>query len=276
MKKYITSRLVIAMVSIALVFFSISFFLQRKNSEVTRVLSPLNNIVSGVDQVMGTPFRMFGVFVNNISDLFKTYEENQQLKRELLDLKNQELLVEELKNENEELKSNLKFSDVSSDKVILSTYVTGRTSESWLSKITIAVGENDGVKEGMLALSDGGLVGQVTSVTKNSSTVSLFSDVKGIQKLPVKMSSGTEEIYAILEGFDKEKNSFVLSQSNSDATVNNGSKVVTSGLDGQTLANILVGEVERVENSDDSLSKKIYVKPAADFNKISIVTIVGD
>ena len=51
---------------------------------------------------------------------------------------------------------------------------------------------------------------------------------------------------------------------------------MTSGLDGDTVANIAVGSVSSVKNSSDNLERVVYVTPAADFSDISYVTIIGD
>ena len=58
--------------------------------------------------------------------------------------------------------------------------------------------------------------------------------------------------------------------------IEEGDSVVTSGLDGDTVANISVGTVSSVKNSSESLERVVYVTSTADFSDISYVTIVGD
>ena len=63
---------------------------------------------------------------------------------------------------------------------------------------------------------------------------------------------------------------------NSSIDIDENDSVVTSGLDGDTVANIAVGSVSSVKNSSDNLERVVYVTPAADFSDISYVTIIGD
>ncbi|MBW4523664.1 MAG: rod shape-determining protein MreC [Phormidium tanganyikae FI6-MK23] len=54
--------------------------------------------------------------------------------------------------------------------------VIGRSADHWWQQVTLGRGTNDGVKEGSVVLSPGGLVGRVTQTTGGTSRVLLLSD----------------------------------------------------------------------------------------------------
>ncbi|GAP98496.1 rod shape-determining protein MreC [Leptolyngbya sp. NIES-2104] len=54
--------------------------------------------------------------------------------------------------------------------------VIGRSADHWWQQVTLGRGSNDGVKEGAVVMSPGGLVGRVTQTTPSSSRVLLLSD----------------------------------------------------------------------------------------------------
>ena len=97
-----------------------------------------------------------------------------------------------------------------------------------------------------------------------------------IFSIPVKISTASGDVFGILESYDSDKKCFVVSNLNSSIDIDENDSVVTSGLDGDTVANIAVGSVSSVKNSSDNLERVVYVTPAADFSDISYVTIIGD
>lgn len=54
--------------------------------------------------------------------------------------------------------------------------VIGRSADHWWQQVTLGRGTNDGVKDGSVVLSPGGLVGRVTQTTGTTSRVLLLSD----------------------------------------------------------------------------------------------------
>ena len=57
------------------------------------------------------------------------------------------------------------------------------------------------------------------------------------------------------------------------AKIKKGAKVVTNGMGGITPKGLYVGKVSRIGKDDYGLAKKVYIKPATNFNEINIVTV---
>ncbi|EFW88032.1 rod shape-determining protein MreC [Streptococcus equinus] len=275
MKKLRISRFVFfAVVILLLLSFSLSL-LFRNLGVISVVSSPIRSVVARVDSVVSAPFRSLGSLNEDIHDLFSTYSENKKLKKKVAELENQSEEIASLKIENEQLNNTINASSSISTQFSATGKVIVRSPVSWYESLTVKIGKDKNVAKKMLALSNGGLIGVVDDVDSSTSNIALLANGSDFS-IPVKISTASGDLYGILESFDSEKKCFVVSNLNSSTDVVEGDSVVTSGLDGDTVANVSVGSVSSVKNSSENLERVVYVKPTADFSDISYVTVVGD
>ena len=275
MKKLRISRFVFfAVVILLLLSFSLSL-LFRNLGVISVVSSPIRSVVARVDSVVSAPFRSLGSLNEDIHDLFSTYSENKKLKKKVAELENQSEEITSLKIENEQLNNTINASSSISTQFSATGKVIVRSPVSWYEALTVKIGKDKNVAKKMLALSNGGLIGVVDDVDSSTSNIALLANGSDFS-IPVKISTASGDLYGILESFDSEKKCFVVSNLNSSTDVVEGDSVVTSGLDGDTVANVSVGSVSSVKNSSENLERVVYVKPTADFSDISYVTVVGD
>lgn len=275
MKKLRISRFVFfAVVILLLLSFSLSL-LFRNLGVISVVSSPIRSVVARVDSVVSAPFRSLGSLNEDIHDLFSTYSENKKLKKKVAELENQSEEIASLKTENEQLNNTINASSSISTQFSATGKVIVRSPVSWCESLTVKIGKDKNVAKKMLALSNGGLIGVVDDVDSSTSNIALLANGSDFS-IPVKISTASGDLYGILESFDSEKKCFVVSNLNSSTDVVEGDSVVTSGLDGDTVANVSVGSVSSVKNSSENLERVVYVKPTADFSDISYVTVVGD
>ncbi|QGX46149.1 rod shape-determining protein MreC [Streptococcus equinus] len=275
MKKLRISRFVFfAVVILLLLSFSLSL-LFRNLGVISVVSSPIRSVVARVDSVVSAPFRSLGSLNEDIHDLFSTYSENKKLKKKVAELENQSEEIASLKTENEQLNNTINASSSIATQFSATGKVIVRSPVSWYESLTVKIGKDKNVAKKMLALSNGGLIGVVDDVDSSTSNIALLANGSDFS-IPVKISTASGDLYGILESFDSEKKCFVVSNLNSSTDVVEGDSVVTSGLDGDTVANVSVGSVSSVKNSSENLERVVYVKPTADFSDISYVTVVGD
>ncbi|MEX2805710.1 rod shape-determining protein MreC [Streptococcus sp. H31] len=274
MKKLRLSRFILFCVVSVLIFFTFLFFILRNSSVISAIAKPVNSVVSRVDYVIAIPFRYVNALGENISSLLDTYSENEALKKRIDELTDQQKLVDDLTEENAELKKVLEnANDLPSASV--SAQVIVRSPVSWYDSLTINAGKKSGVENGMLVAAENGLIGKVASTSQTTASINLFSSGSNLD-IPVKISTSSGNVYGILMSYDSEENLFLVSELNSSEKIDTGSQVATSGLDGKTTANISVGTVGEVEDAKDSLNRKLYIIPAADFSDIAYVTVVGE
>jgi rod shape-determining protein MreC len=141
-------------------------------------------------------------------------------------------------------------------------------SFSWT--ITIDVGANDGIKRDMTVLNGNGLVGRVTTVGPDASTVLLANDPDFT--VGTRMEGNDELGFASGEGDGPLRVELL----NGKAEVQKGDRLVTFGsqADKPFVPGVPVGVVSRVDPSGGGLTRTLYVTPYVNFTKLDIVGVV--
>lgn len=257
-------------------FFVMFFSFLFTNKKLTKDLSSnVSGVISKVDSVVSISFVALTKSHNVISDLLSTYSENRDLKKSLSSLQNQSAVISNLQEENDSLRASLNLSDKLSRDNVITAEVSMRPSVNWLKELTINVGKSKNVSKSMLATSNGGVIGFVTKVYDDSTTISLLSGSLSDTYLASSViSEDGNQVFGIISNYDNKKKLLKMTQLNSSENIKTGTEVVTSGLDDVSVKGVPIGTVESV--SDYEGNRTIFVKPYADFDKISYVTLVGD
>jgi len=214
-------------------------------------------------------------FLNDLSSLWKTMEENKVLRSQIELIALYQAKLEEAYRDINELK---KFNELllsMSESETISATVIQRSLESFSNTLVLNIGTNDGVELGDAVISSKGLIGKVSSVTANTSVVLLLTTELEINKITVKIqvdASKTSE--AILERYDPNTQSYSLKLLDTNSSITEGMKVISSGSGGLFPNGLLVGTVNHVENLPNAIGLKILVAPAADFYNLNYVAVV--
>ena len=257
-------------------FFLMLFSFVFTNKKLTKDISfNVSGLVTKVDSVVSVPSTALSKSHNVLSDLLSTYSENRDLKKSLSNLENQSAIISNLQEENDSLRASLNLSDKLSRDNVLTAEVSMRPSVTWLKELTINVGKSKNVSKSMLATSNGGVIGFVTKVYDDTTTISLLSSSSSDSYLASSVKSEDDnQIFGIISRYDNKKKLLEMTQLNSSSNVKVGTEVVTSGLDDVSVKDVPIGTVDSVIDYEGN--RTILVKPYADFDKISYVTLVGD
>jgi len=131
-------------------------------------------------------------------------------------------------------------------------------------EITILKGKNHNLKKDDAVINHKGLIGVISKVTKNSSTVTLITNKKS--SISVKVN----ESYGILKNIDDK---LIITSISNYKNINIGDIIYTSGL-GNIKEGIKVGTVKEVISSNLGIEQLIVVNPFVDMNDINYVVII--
>lgn len=275
MNPYKKSKLVVVF-SILLVFsLSFLFLTVKQDMKIPYLTDGIRQSMSSIDDIISKPSHFFSNQKDVVNELMFAYKENQELKETLAGLENSISEMESLKKENESLRQNLNMKEQHMDKPLFSALVSVRSPKSWNQELILNIGQNAGLKDDMLIVANGSLIGTIESLASDSTKVKLLTNSDDFSKIPVKISLESTEVYGILSGYDTDSHSFIVNQLNSDVHISEGSSVVTSDLDGGTPSNIPVGKVSSVRTSSSNLNRELFIQPSANFSNIYAVTVVG-
>ena len=214
-------------------------------------------------------------FFEDLTKLWSTMEENKILRSQIELISVYQAKLEEAYRDIDDLK---KFNELllsMSESETISATIIQRSMENFTNTVVINIGSADGVEVGDAVISSKGLIGKVTSLSENTSVVLLLTTELEMNKITVKIQvdpSKTSE--AILEKYDPNTQSYLLKLLDTNSSITEGMKVVSSGSGGLFPSGLLVGTVNHVETLPNAIGLKILVEPAADFYHLNYVAVV--
>lgn len=148
--------------------------------------------------------------------------------------------------------------------------VIGRDPNNLANFIAIDLGRKQGVREGMPVITERGLVGRISHVSRTSSQVMLIIDPASAVNGMIQSSRLTGVVQGQVGG------GLVIDYIPQDAKVLPGEIVITSGLGGQFPRDLVVGQVIAVRQRDYEMFQQAIVRPSVDFGRIEQVLVITD
>lgn len=278
MQKFFSNRRLVITVVILVVCFGLmggSIAMRNRRSTPPLIQQFGNDIAGFADGIVAYPVNAVQGVADSVSGLMNAYTENRELKQKVSELAQVKVRDQTLAKENKQLKAELKLKNSLTDYSTVSAAVMSRTPSSWQQQLVINKGQTSGIKKNMPVLSGGGLIGRVAEVNKTNSKVELLSDTSESSNRFSIVINGTDgkSVNGIITGYSARTNELIMGQVTSTAKIKKGAKVVTNGMGGITPKGLYVGKVSRIGKDDYGLAKKVYIKPATNFNEINIVTV---
>ncbi len=199
--------------------------------------------------------------VEDFQSYTRIYEQNQELRRELQQMKSWQEAAIQLGQENARL--------LDLNKVRLNaqlTFVTGvvltDNGSPFRRSVLLNVGARDGIRDGWATMDGLGLVGRISGVGDQTSRVILLTDSNS--RVPVRIQPSGQN--ALLIGDNTLAPPVDIADNLED--VRPGDRVVTSG-DGKVFpADILVGQIAQGPNG------RLRVKLAADYGRLEFLRVL--
>ncbi len=224
-----------------------------------------------------SPFqRVYHGGVRTIRDLARNYiflvrlrEENEKLRKLVVELERRNVEMAEMAIANERLRRFLDFKE-NIPKPTLPAELIGEDASTWFRTITINKGSIDGVHRGMVVVAAAGLVGHVINTSRDVSRVLLITDYNS----SVDAICQDNRARGIVQG--KGGDLCDLNYVSRRENLAPGNRVITSGLGGRFPKGLIVGTVTRVEKKSYGVFQKVEVTPAVDFRKLEGVFVILD
>lgn len=208
-------------------------------------------------------------FITNIS---KVKKENEELKKTNSELQIKALEYDSSIKENENLKSMIKFVNKRTNYNYTGADIIGIVGNSYTDEFELNVGEDKGIKKGMIAITGNGLVGQVISVGNNWSIVQCLSN-KNIAVAAV--VQGKKNNNGIVKGYNEHNKPLAeINRLSLDCNVKKGDIITTSGLGGIYPSGISIGKVLSVQVDKGAVMKSAIIELSVDLLKTEEVLII--
>ncbi|WP_100011952.1 rod shape-determining protein MreC [Lentibacillus sediminis] len=270
-------RLFVLLIGFIVLVVLIGFSL-RDRENLTAVEDFLNDSVGFVQNIIHTPVNYVTGFFSNLDDIRDTYEQNELLKEKIAEYSGLIYEVQELREENDELRSTMEMIDSESirDFNPIQATVISRSPEQWVEQITINKGEQDGVRSNMAVITAEGMVGKIQTASDYTANVQLLTGFDQLNRISATISREEgQDINGMIEGYDEESSSLMFRIiEESEDELQEGELVVSSGMGGVFPAGLQIGTVKEVVPDQYGLTRTALVEPAADMYDINQVIVV--
>lgn len=249
--------------AVLFIFFGMAFGSSFFENAALKVLSPLTSImVRATDALAGV--------LGAAGNIRNGFGENERLKRENEELVGLRGQYEDLKKENELLRSQLQLAP-ERQLTFIEANVASFDPLSASAFVLIDKGVQDGIGEGMPVVRPGNvLVGKVAKAYDRSAHVMLLADKAN----KVSIKSVSKDTTGVLAG--AEGNLLRMDLIEKNAPLDEGELVVTSGLDGFYPKSLIVGWVTDVLAEEEGIFKQAHVRPAYSGFSHTQVFVISD
>ena len=220
---------------LALIIFSIFLiFLSNLNFVGIKYIKiGVNEATYRLSALVSFPEKKLNQTINFFSEYFNVYEENQNLKDQIIKLSSEKLNYIFLENENKKLKELIGDEQNLTDGVISKVLID--KDGKFLKSIILNKGTKDGIKIGMVVLENSYLVGQIIETNYTTSRAILISDLNS--NIPVVLEPGSFQ--SILSGTGKDYGK--IKYSKNKLPLDENMIVYTSGSGGNFRAGLPIG-----------------------------------
>jgi rod shape-determining protein MreC len=238
------------------------FLLWRIDSpRVERFRSALvDRVVPSFDWAMAPITRAAGM-LEDFQSYTRIYEQNQELRRELQQMKAWREAALQLEQKNARL---LDLNNVRLDPRL--THVTGvvlaDSGSPFRQSVLLNVGARDGIRDGWATMDGIGLVGRISGVGQTTSRVILLTDSNS--RIPVTIQPSGQK--ALLSGDNTSAPPLEFLEKQD--LVRPGDRVISSGDGGVFPAGLLVGQVAL------GVDERLRVRLAADYERLEFLRVL--
>lgn len=264
--KKLNIALLLAVIGLAVYLSTLSpAGMQSMQGKFLSFLAPFLKTGTAVKEQIGT----MGQGLKTLDELEAENRKLVEVNRELLTTNN---LLREMEGENNRLRLALEYRERSVFR-LLPARIISRDASTWWNTVKINRGFEDGVETDQPVLTDVGLVGKTTTVSKNESIVVLITDETCRVASKVE---GTKE-QGILSGMRIQDSGSIgelqLNFLTKNAGLEAGQKVYTAGVsNGVFPSGILIGKVKEFRTRP--LDGQALVEPVVDISQTEDVFVV--
>ncbi|HTN71282.1 MAG TPA: rod shape-determining protein MreC [Methylomirabilota bacterium] len=193
--------------------------------------------------------------------------ENERLRKRIQDLEVERNRLLEAGATNQKLQQLLEFrSHLPSGSVTAS--IIANSASSWFQSCLLDRGSTDGIRKGMAVVTALGVVGQVVSTAAHSAKVLLITDPNSGVDVIVQRTRARGIVSGSLE------NVTIMKYVKRSEDIQEGDRLITSGLDGVFPKGLMVGTATKVRKQHLGLFQYVEVMPAVISSQTEEVLVV--
>ena len=235
--------------------------------------SALNFLLTPFQKLSDTVGRSVDGYVDYFTEAERLKKENEELKARIDEMLDEVQSAKAVRAENDELRRMLEVKAEHLDYKFELADVIGREDGNYMTVFTLGKGKNSGIDRDMPIISaNSGLIGRITDAgstwSKACSVIEMDSSVGAYVERSRAAGIVVGDYELGLKGLCK------LAYLQSDADVEVGDRVMTSGVGSVYPRGLIIGTVTEVRVDESLRTVYAIVRPYADVSDLSTVTVV--
>ncbi|ADL52464.1 rod shape-determining protein MreC [Clostridium cellulovorans] len=280
--KFFKNKLAVATVALSVAFLAAIGYSASQKQEIS-ALNVVGNMLGHVNGFIYNAGTTVKDKVGSVSNFAETKKENEELRKEVLELQLKLGRYQTLKTENETLRQQLQYKDKRQEFDYIGCDVLSKGTAGTVETFIINKGSRDGLMKGLTVIAGEDLVGQITAVYDSYSEIqTIGSENIAVAAYTISTkntagATGSIEYSGILKGYKTNKLSEVkakIEQVELKSPVEVGDVALTSGQGLVYPKDLRIGEVTSVEEDKGRAMKTIYIKPFLDFDNLQQLLVV--
>jgi rod shape-determining protein MreC len=259
------------------------YFRESPNGGLHDFQSAASSVLRPFEIAANRVARPFQDAYNWTADIFHAKSENEQLRQEVKDLRQQAVQASEAVEERNALRGLLKVHRSRAYEDLARTAVTAEVLSNPVSQfdqtMVVAAGRDEGIRVYDAVITDEGLVGQVSKVLRDTALVTLLTD----KDSAVTAKDSRTGAIGIVQHSQGPEDLLFLDRVGKNKVVDRGDLVVTAGKQsGKKLSSfyprgIPIGQVTKVGQTDVDPYQDVQVMPFVDFTSLDyVLVLVGE
>jgi rod shape-determining protein MreC len=266
----------VTLVIASLILLSLSFS-EADSGPIHSVQRGLASVFGPIEEGAGRALKPVRDLINWFDETFEARGENESLRSELTELRQQATAADAALAENEELKRALEFRDNGGIAGYgqVTARVIGRSPTVWYSQVTLDAGSSSGIRRDDPVVTGDGLVGRISDVTSGTSQVTMITD----HRSAVSARIVPDGPLGVVKPEVGDPDDLLLDFIEEDREVNRGQELVTAGSTASDLESLFpygipIGEIAEAEIDEQESFQRVLVKPFADLRDFEFAQIL--
>lgn len=272
MKAFFKTRTFIALCIAAVLLLGMTVLDTASNGRMTFFENIAGSLITPVQSFCSTVIRSGGNLVKAYTEYKELEEENNKLKNELASAAQLIRDAEEYANENTSLKAMLGIAEEHTDFVFSACLVVGSDQNGYSHTLTLNKGSADGLAERDLVITADGVVGYINELGLTWSKVTTVLDSSCEIGAIV---TRTQDVGVLDWDYVLSEQSLLkLAYLDTDAVLNSGDAVETSGVGGIFPSGVLIGRVRELRTESHGISQYAVLEPAVNIDTVRTVFVI--
>ncbi|MGM9569820.1 MAG: rod shape-determining protein MreC, partial [Phascolarctobacterium sp.] len=234
-----------------------------------------NAVVTAIMLPVESAFNSVGNAGNSVRGYWKAMtvmqSENEQLKRDNIELRNANIQMASVYAENKQLRALLDYKEQHKSQKVVAAKVIARSHGDLRDSMYIDAGKDKGLAREMAVVNEG-LVGVVDEVYASYARVLLLNSPRF--KVGARVLRHDSRAVGVVGGKTTADDMLIMEHVFREASIREGDVIVTSGYSGSHPADILIGTVVKTRMDSVGLLQEADVHAAADVADVEHVLVI--